>query len=81
VGIWFARPTEGETAIFGGDVLHHPFEIYEPDLFSAFCEFPDHARARHWLLEYAAESGATYFSSHFGGSSAGYIVRKSGGYK
>jgi glyoxylase-like metal-dependent hydrolase (beta-lactamase superfamily II) len=74
--------SEGEAAIFGGDVLHHPFEIDEPDLLSAFCEFPDRAReSRRWLLEYVAESGATYFSSHFGGSSAGYIARKSGGYK
>jgi glyoxylase-like metal-dependent hydrolase (beta-lactamase superfamily II) len=74
--------SEGETAIFGGDVLHHPFEIDEPDLLSAFCEFPDRAReCRRWFLEYVAESGATYFSSHFGGSSAGYITRKSGGYK
>jgi len=72
----------GETAIFGGDVLHHPFEIYEPDLHSVFCEFPDHvSESRRWLLEYVAQSGATYFSSHFGGSSAGYISRKGSGYE
>jgi hypothetical protein len=63
-------------------VLHHPFEIYEPDLLSAFCEFPDDAHeSRRWLLEYVAQSGATYFSSHFGGSFAGHILRKDAGFK
>jgi hypothetical protein len=28
--------SEGQEALFGGDVLHHPLEIYQPDLVSMF---------------------------------------------
>lgn len=69
--------SQGDIAIFGGDVLHHPFEIADPSLVSAFCEFPEAARrSRVRLLEHLAETGALYFSSHFSGSSAGRVVRE-----
>jgi hypothetical protein len=32
--------SQGSEAIFGGDAMHHPIELYEPDLVSMFCEFP-----------------------------------------
>ena len=61
-----AIESRGETAIFGGDVLHHPVEIDQPGLLSMFCEFPEEARAsRHRLLARAADTNAVYFSSHF----------------
>jgi len=73
--------SKGERAVFGGDVLHHPLEIYRPDLATMFCEFPDAAlRSRRWLLEFAAESGIMYFSSHFPVTSAGRITRRNGEY-
>jgi glyoxylase-like metal-dependent hydrolase (beta-lactamase superfamily II) len=73
--------SDGKTALFGGDVLHHPLEIYEPELVSMFCEFPDAARrSRHSLLSRAAETEALYFSSHFPESSAGVIGQDSTGY-
>ena len=69
--------SSGEEAIFGGDVLHHPAEIYQPELTSMFCEFPAASRlSRRRLLDRAAETGATYFSSHFSGTSAGRISRR-----
>ena len=47
-----ALTSQGEIAVFGGDVVHHPFEITDPELVSMFCEFPDAARrSRAWLLE------------------------------
>lgn len=68
--------SQQEEAIFGGDVLHHPFELYDPNLVSMFCEFPDSARAsRRWLAEAVADRKALYFSSHFPASSAGHIHR------
>ncbi|MBE7158573.1 MAG: MBL fold metallo-hydrolase [Rhodospirillales bacterium] len=76
-----AFESAGETVLFGGDVLHHPFEIYDLDLVSMFCEFPDVARrSRRWLLEHAVQTGARYFSSHFPDSSRGRIVRRAQGY-
>ena len=69
--------SSGEECIFGGDVLHHPVEIYQPELTSMFCEFPAASRlSRRRLLDRAAETGATYFSSHFSGTSAGRISRR-----
>jgi glyoxylase-like metal-dependent hydrolase (beta-lactamase superfamily II) len=71
--------SKGERAVFGGDVLHHPLEIYRPDLVSVFCEFPEFARrSRQWLLAYVAETGAMYFSSHFPATSAGRIMQHNG---
>jgi glyoxylase-like metal-dependent hydrolase (beta-lactamase superfamily II) len=73
--------SNGERALFGGDVLHHPLEIYRPDLVTMFCEFPDAApRSRKWLLEFASETGAMYFSSHFSVTSAGRITQHNGEY-
>jgi glyoxylase-like metal-dependent hydrolase (beta-lactamase superfamily II) len=71
----------GDRAIFGGDVLHHPVELYDTDLVSAFCEFPEPARrSRLQLLEMAASSNALYFSAHFPLTSAGWITKRSDGY-
>lgn len=73
--------SEGERGLFGGDMLHHPLEIYDPKLISMFCEFADAARrSRHLLLSQAAETEALYFSSHFSESSVGYIRQSSTGY-
>lgn len=72
----------GETALFSGDVFHHPVEVYEPDLVSAFCEFPDASRrSRHRFLDHAASGGGTVFSSHFPGSSMGRISRGPHGFE
>ncbi|HET9373501.1 MAG TPA: hypothetical protein VFO40_00905 [Chthoniobacterales bacterium] len=67
---------DGQEIVFGGDILHHPFELYQPDLVSMFCEFPEAARAsRMNVLDYVVGKNALYFSSHFPGSSAGKITR------
>ncbi|MDR3516199.1 MAG: MBL fold metallo-hydrolase [Azospirillaceae bacterium] len=69
--------SRGEEALFAGDVMHHPLQVYEPALNSCFCEFLDAAqRSRLWALEYAAAHNTTFFSSHFGETSAGRVTRK-----
>jgi glyoxylase-like metal-dependent hydrolase (beta-lactamase superfamily II) len=71
-----AFQSQGEEAVFGGDVLHHPLQVYFPHLNSIYCEFADQARnSRRWMLEYATERKAIYFSTHFPESSAGRISR------
>ncbi len=68
--------SDGESALFPGDMFHHPVEVYDPDLVSVFCEFPEASRsARHWLLDHAAMTGSPVFSSHFPSSSVGRITR------
>ncbi|MEG3089227.1 MBL fold metallo-hydrolase [Sphingomonas sp. PB4P5] len=71
-----------ETALFSGDVFHHPVEVYDPDLVSVFCEFPDASRrSRRRLLNHAASTGSMVFSSHFPNSSAGRISRSDRGFQ
>jgi glyoxylase-like metal-dependent hydrolase (beta-lactamase superfamily II) len=68
--------SRGEEALFSGDVMHHPLQIYAPDINSCFCEFPEAAtRSRLWTLNHAAESNTLLFSSHFGESSVGHVSR------
>ena len=68
-------------AVFGGDILHHPLQVWDPALASVFCEFPNAARAsRRGMLERLADTGALYFSSHFPLGSAGYVQRKREGF-
>ncbi|WP_375476814.1 MBL fold metallo-hydrolase [uncultured Nostoc sp.] len=76
-----AVSSQGEQAIFGGDIVHHPLEMSHPELVSMFCEFPNAARAsRRRLLDYAAENGALFFSSHFPASSVGRVTRDGASY-
>lgn len=71
--------SQGKHALFGGDVMHHPIQVYNPEWNSCFCQFPEQARAsRRWLLAYAAEKRATFFSGHFAESSAGVITEIGG---
>lgn len=70
-----------ESALFGGDVLHHPLQIYNPGWNTVFCEFHDEAQdSRQRVLESVADSGALYFSTHFPGTSAGRIRRRETGF-
>lgn len=69
--------SRGEEALFAGDVMHHPLQVYEPGWNTRYCEFPEPARAsRRWLLEQAAESGALVLPGHFPESSAGRVTRR-----
>jgi glyoxylase-like metal-dependent hydrolase (beta-lactamase superfamily II) len=63
-------------AVFSGDIMHQPLQVFRPDWNSAFCEDPTRARAsRRWLFEHAADTGSTVFTAHFANSSAGRITR------
>jgi len=68
--------SQGSEAIFGGDVVHHPFELNQPDVGSMFCEFPEAAKlSRRSLALHVAANNALYFSSHFPDTSAGKILQ------
>jgi glyoxylase-like metal-dependent hydrolase (beta-lactamase superfamily II) len=55
-----------ERALFCGDVVHHPLQVYAPHWNSGFCELPDEARAtRRRVLDYCAEERALLFPAHF----------------
>jgi glyoxylase-like metal-dependent hydrolase (beta-lactamase superfamily II) len=60
----------GETALFGGDVMHHPIQLAHPAWNSGFCGDPAISRrSRAWALDYVAGKDALYFSSHFADTS------------
>ncbi|MBD8451243.1 MBL fold metallo-hydrolase [Serratia rubidaea] len=66
--------SEGETAFFWGDVMHHPLQIALPQWNSVFCEFPEQSlHSRRKALEFAVATRATVFTTHFPGASAGRI--------
>jgi glyoxylase-like metal-dependent hydrolase (beta-lactamase superfamily II) len=55
-----------EGALFCGDVVHHPVQVYEPAWNSRFCEVPHKALGtRRRVLEHCAQSGALLFPTHF----------------
>lgn len=71
----------GETALFWGDVMHHPLQFLHPELNSVFCEFPEAAReARQRAMRYAADHEALVFTTHFADSSAGRVSRRPDGF-
>ena len=73
--------SRGEEAWFTGDVMHHPLQVYRPDLRSVYCEFVTPAeRSRRWMLEQAAESASLCFTAHFAESGAGRVRRSSTGF-
>jgi glyoxylase-like metal-dependent hydrolase (beta-lactamase superfamily II) len=67
----------GQHALFCGDVLHHPLQVYAPHWNSGFCELPEQARTtRHRVLEYCAEDRALLFTAHFGAPHVATITRE-----
>lgn len=72
---------KGERALFCGDVMHHPLQIYAPHWNTRFCELPDEARAtRRRVLEHCAEHRALLFPTHFGAPHVAAIHASAGGF-
>jgi glyoxylase-like metal-dependent hydrolase (beta-lactamase superfamily II) len=70
--------SRGESALFVGDILHHPVQVHCPDWNSPFCEDQAEARrTRRRVLEQAAERGSMLVPAHFGGEHC-CRVRRSG---
>ncbi|WP_321960924.1 MBL fold metallo-hydrolase [Paraburkholderia sp. J7] len=66
--------SQGQTALFSGDVMHSPLQVYRPQWNSTFCLDQPQARAsRQSLLERAAKTGAIVFPAHFPETSAGTV--------
>ena len=74
--------SSGEVALFAGDVMHHPVQVFSPEWNSVFCAFPEAAqRSRAWALAFAADRRDTVFSSHFPASSVGSVKRDESGFR
>lgn len=69
-------------ALFCGDAIHSPVQVYQPDWASAFCSDRKQAVAtRLALLERAAETGALVVPAHLRGAHGMTIAREGGGYR
>jgi glyoxylase-like metal-dependent hydrolase (beta-lactamase superfamily II) len=74
--------SQGESALFVGDILHHPAQIFQPDWNSVYCEDPAAARAsRRQILALAAQTGARLVPAHFGGAHFVWVDRQGETYK
>jgi glyoxylase-like metal-dependent hydrolase (beta-lactamase superfamily II) len=74
--------SRGETGVLSADVLHHPAQILNPSLNTAFCMIPDAARnTRAALLAEAAATGALVMPCHFSAPFAGFVRRDGNGYR
>lgn len=72
----------GERALFVGDILHHPAQVFCPQWNSVYCEDPAAARAsRRRVLERAADSGAKVVPAHFGGCHYAWVDRVGKGFR
>ena len=68
--------SEGERAVFVGDLLHSPTQILRPDWNSCFCEDPAQARAsRRKVLSWAADNNVLLVPAHLGGQHAAEVTR------
>ena len=70
-----------QRALFCGDVVHHPLQIYAPHWNSGFCELPEEARVtRRRMLEHCAEHRALLFPVHFGAPHVAAIAHGTDGF-
>ncbi|MCP1830856.1 glyoxylase-like metal-dependent hydrolase (beta-lactamase superfamily II) [Bradyrhizobium sp. USDA 4532] len=68
-------------AIFCGDAVHNPVQIFQPDLSTSSCADPQLAReTRTKILEEAADSGRLVIPAHFRGPRCAHVRRDGGGY-
>jgi glyoxylase-like metal-dependent hydrolase (beta-lactamase superfamily II) len=72
--------SSGETAMFVGDVIHHPLQIMNPGWNSIFCEDAARARAsRLAVLQSVVALRAVMVPAHFAGAHAVRVIATSSG--
>ena len=68
--------TDTGAAIFTGDILHHPLQVYHPEWNSRFCLLPEQARdSRRRVLDFCVDRGALLMPAHFGAPHCCHIDR------
>jgi glyoxylase-like metal-dependent hydrolase (beta-lactamase superfamily II) len=82
-GSMILRVSSGESrAMFVGDIVHHPAQVYNPHWNSLYCEDQDQARlSRRLVLNEAADTGALLVPAHFGGAHAIRVAHEGAAFK
>ncbi len=74
--------SRGEKALFVGDVMHHPLQIFNPSWNSIFCEDAANARvSRRAVLARAADEEAILIPAHFAGEHMVRVQRSAQGFR
>lgn len=69
--------SQGERAVFAGDILHTPAQLIDLSLSSRFChDAAQAARTREALVHNIADTSTVLFSGHFPSPTAGRIISK-----
>jgi glyoxylase-like metal-dependent hydrolase (beta-lactamase superfamily II) len=73
--------SKGQEAMFVGDVVHHPLQIYHPDWNSALCEDAVLARqTRRRLLDHCARHNSLFAPAHFSHPHCGEVRQEMSGF-
>jgi len=73
--------SNGERALFCGDVLHHAIQVHHPEWNSFVCADQDLARkSRRGVLEHCSGTGALLMPVHFGAPFVCHIEARGGGF-
>lgn len=71
--------SQGREALFAGDVLHHPAQVYRPEWNDVLCADPVAAIAsRKRVLGHCAEHGSLFMPGHFATPHLGRVREKGG---
>ena len=66
--------SQGQRAIFTGDLMHHAVQCREPDWCTVFCYDPAAAAtSRRAVLDAVADTDVTLVPAHFPGATAGHV--------
>ena len=74
--------SRGERAVITGDMMHHPCQIAHPEWSSAFDTDPEMSQVtRRSFFEQFADTPTLIIGTHFGGPTAGYLIRDGRDYR
>jgi len=74
--------SRGENAVITGDMMHNPIQIAHPDWVCGFDTDPGLASdTRQKFVERYCDQPIRVFGTHFGGPTAGHIVRRGGAFR
>lgn len=80
--LYLRAESGGDRALFIGDIMHNPMQVFHPDWNSAFCEDGAAARkTRRAMLQEAAQTRALVFPAHFGGKHAVRVAETGTGFR
>ena len=80
--VWIRLASKGSEAVFAGDVIHHPIQVYHPDWSTVACLDPAASTAsRRRLLETSCERRTLLLPAHFAAPHGGRVGDTGNGFE